>query len=499
MKLTAENLTYGLHYGGAWRRPWGTRTIEVSSPATGVRVAAVPIAEAPDVAAAVDAAAHGFIRWNGTDPLDRGRPLRALADLMRARLEELAGLESAVTGRPIREMRAQLSRTPEWLDYFAGIGAGLEGSANRVRGDFLTYSTYEPLGVCALLTPWNHPILILVKKLAAAVAAGNTCIIKPSELAPVTPLLLAEWCTEAGFPEGVVNVVTGDAETGALVCAAPAVQHINLTGSTATGRRVAAAAAARLVPCVLELGGKTPVIVFDDVPVPEAAAAAVFSAFVASGQTCVSASRFLVSEHLYGAFLEAFAARTRALRIGDPADPATDIGPVISAASRDRCLRHIADARADGASLLVGGVTADLPRSLANGHFVTPTVFAGVSPQMRLFREEVFGPVVAVTAFHDETEALALANDTQYALGASVWCRDVGRAHRMAGSIRAGMVWINDHHKNDPRSLWGGWGESGYGKENGWDSLKGYLRKRQVVIRTNPVFDDWFANGTRYG
>jgi acyl-CoA reductase-like NAD-dependent aldehyde dehydrogenase len=499
VKAQTEVLRYGLHYAGAWQAPSGDRVLEVRNPATGALIAVVPIAEAADIAAAVSAAQRALSRWSAIDPLDRGRPLRALAELMRNRLDALANMECAITGRPIREMRAQLSRTPEWLDYFAGIGAGLEGEANRLRGGFVTYSVYEPHGVCALLTPWNHPILILIKKLSAALAAGNTCVIKPSQLAPVTPLLLAEWCREAGFPEGVVNVVTGDSHTGALLCAAPSVQHIDLTGGTATGRLVAAAAAARLVPCVLELGGKTPMIVFDDVPAQEAAAAAVFSAFIASGQTCVSGSRFLVSEHLYAAFLAAFAARARGLRVGDPADPATDIGPVISAAARDRCLRHIADASDDGASLIAGGLAADLPPALAMGHYVLPTVFADVAPSMRLFREEVFGPVVSVTPFRDEAEALALANDNRYALGASVWCRDVARAHRIAGSIQAGMVWINDHHKNDPRSIWGGWGESGYGKENGWDALRGYLRKRQVMIRTNLAFDDWFAGGTRYG
>lgn len=489
----------GLHYGGAWRSALGRQRLPVRSPATGDVLGSVPIADAADVTAAVAAAQEAAAPWARVDPLDRGRHLRNLGDLLRARMPELAAMESAITGRPIREMRAQMSRIPEWLDYFGGIAAGLEGEANRVRGGYLTYTAYEPYGVCALLTPWNHPILILVKKLAAAVAAGNTVVVKPSELAPGTPLMLAHWAAEAGLPAGVVNVVTGEAETGALLCAAQAVQHIDLTGGTETGRRVAAAAGARLVPCTLELGGKTPVLVFEDAAVEEAAAAAAFSAFVAAGQTCVSASRFIVARPLYEAFLAAFGRRARALRLGDPSDPATDMGPVIARASRERCLAHVRRAVEAGARLVCGGGRPDLPAPFDAGHFIEPTVLADVTCDMPVFREELFGPVAAVLPFDGEEEALRLANDTPFALGAAVWTSDVARAHRVAGAVRAGMVWVNDHHKNDPRSIWGGFGDSGYGKENGWDALRGYQRKRSVVVRTAPAFDDWFAGGKRYG
>ncbi|WP_116134430.1 aldehyde dehydrogenase family protein [Tropicimonas sp. IMCC34043] len=490
---------FPLYIGGVWTAARSMARREVLRPATGAAGWSVAEADTGDVAAACDAAAGAFATWSALDSDERGRLLRALAQIVRARMTDLATLEAAITGRPIREMRAQMSRIPEWLEYFAGIALGLEGGSNRVKGGFLTYTRYRPRGVCALLTPWNHPILILTKKLGAALAAGNTVVVKPSELAPVTPLLLADWAIEAGLPAGVINVVTGGGATGAALVANPHVAHIDLTGGTATGKRVAAAAAERLVPCTLELGGKTPVIVFDSADLDEAVAGALFAGFVAAGQTCVSGSRFLVQRPVYEAFLDRLGARVRALRQGDPAEMATDIGPVISAEARDRCMGYVARSRDAGLRLIAGGELPDLPGQLAGGFFVPPTVFADVPPDASLFCDEVFGPVVSVTPFDTEDEAIALANAGPFALGASVWTRDILLAHRVVDRLKAGVVWINDHHKNDPRSIWGGSGESGYGHENGWDALLGYLIKGSVTVRTAPDFADWFAGGDRYG
>lgn len=489
---------FPLHVGGGWYGGRGGR-MDVLRPATAGKIATVADAGAEDVEAACAAAAAAFTTWAATDTDARAACLRRLAEILRGRIGGLAELESAITGRPVREMRAQMARIPEWLEYFAGIVLGLEGEANRVKGGLLTYTEYRPLGVCALLTPWNHPVLILVKKLAAALAAGNTIVVKPSELAPVSPLFIAEWAREAGFPAGAVNVVTGGAATGAALVANPLVARIDLTGGTATGKRVAAAAAERLVPCTLELGGKTPVLIFEDANLDEAVAGALFSAFVAAGQTCVSGSRFLVQESVYEDFLARFSARVARLRVGDPADEKTDVGPVISAASRDRCMRFIQEAGAEGARLVCGAEPVPVEGALKGGFYVPPTVFADVAPTMRLFREEVFGPVVSVTPFVDEAGAIELANDTEFALGAAIWSCDIRRAHRVAGRVRAGVTWINDHHKNDPRSIWGGYGASGYGKENGWDALKSYMNKGSVVVRTQEHFDDWFQGGKRYG
>lgn len=489
---------FPLHIAGEWRNGSGGRR-DVLSPATGLVIDTVAEATADDVAAACAAAAEAFPGWAATDTAERARLLRRLAEIIASRIQDLAELESRVTGRPIREMRAQMSRIPEWLDYFAGIILGLEGESNQLKGGFLTYTHYKPYGVCALLTPWNHPVLILVKKLAAALAAGNTVVIKPSELAPVSPLIIAQWAREVGIPAGVVNVVTGGAEAGAALVANPHVARIDLTGGTGTGKRVAAAAAARLVPCTLELGGKTPVLIFEDAVQSEAVAGALFSAFVAAGQTCVSGARFLVQRSIYERFLVDFSDRVVQLKLGDPSVVETDVGPVISALSRDRCMDFIKETRRAGARLVAGGELPDLADDLRKGFYVPPTVFADVRPDMRLFREEVFGPVISVTPFDDEEEAVALANDTAFALGASIWTRDILRGHRVASRVRAGVTWINDHHKNDPRSIWGGYAASGYGKENGWDALTSYMTKGSVVVRTQDRFDDWFAGGKRYG
>lgn len=477
----------------------GGPELALASPATGRPVAVVRTADDADVAAAAARAGDAFAGWAGLDALERGRHLRTLAALVAARIDALARLEAEIVGRPIREMRAQMRRIPEWLEWFAGIAAGLEGESNRLAGGLTTLTHWEPHGVVALLTPWNHPVLILVKKLAAALAAGNTCLVKPSELAPVTPLLLQRWAGEAGIPTGVVEVLPGGPAIGEAVCRAAAVQRIDLTGGTETGRRVAALAGERLIPLTLELGGKTPVLVFADAPLEEAVAGVLFASFVASGQTCVSGSRILVERRVYPALLDRLATRVAALRLGDPLDPATEIGPVVCAAARDRAMAAIERAISEGARLVAGGRRPDLPAALRDGFYVPPTVLADVTPAMAIFRDELFAPVIAVTPFTDEAEALALANDSPYALGCSIWTRDVGRAHRLSQRVRAGVVWINDHHKNDPRSVWGGFGASGYGKENGWDALRSYLRKRSVVVRTAERFDDWFAGGARYG
>lgn len=481
----------------------GTERLTIHSPATGKVLGSAPKGTAADVTMAVEAAerASRSEAWCPRDPLDRAAILRRVADAVAERITDYAALESAVTGRPIREMRAQMARLPEWFHYFAGIARGLEGSTLPFKGAYLNYTQYAPIGVVGLLTPWNHPLLILVKKLSAALAAGNCVVVKPSELAPLSALDLARIATEAGLPPGVLNVVSGDGATGQALCEAPAVAHLDLTGGTETGRRVAEAAARRVVPVTLELGGKAPVVIFEDTPLDEAVAASTFAGFIASGQTCISGTRFLVQDGIYEAFVDRFVDKVRRIRLGNPADPSTEMGPVISERQMKRALDYIRIGGEEGATLVTGGRRAQLPPPFDAGYFVEPTVFADVACTMRIFREEIFGPVVCVSRFKDEDEAVRLANDSIYGLGASVWTRDIGRGHRVARAIRAGIVWINDHHKNDPASPWGGFGQSGYGKENGWDALREYMRKQSVVVRLSDGFPDWYGvgEGRRYG
>jgi acyl-CoA reductase-like NAD-dependent aldehyde dehydrogenase len=476
----------------------------VTNPATGEVVGNVPIASKQEVAEACRRAATVFQagEWSRVDPLERARVMNAIADRVAEVIDDLATLDASMTGRPIREMRAQMARLPEWWRHFAGIARGLEGRVVPFKGAFLNYTQYAPLGVVGLITPWNHPLLILVKKLAPALAAGNSVIAKPSELAPLSAIRLAGIACEAGLPADVFQVVVGGAAVGAALVDNRDIAKIDFTGGTATGRRIAEAAARRIVPVTLELGGKAPVLVFDDVPLDEAIAGTLFAAFIASGQTCIAGSRFIVQRRHYSAFVSRFAERAAALKLGAPLDATTEMGPVISANAKTVLLAAVEHARTEGARLVTGGTSPTLPAPLDQGHFVSPTVFADVGPQMALWRQELFGPVVSVTPFDDEEEAISLANDSAFGLGASVWTRDVARAHRVAGRICAGIVWINDHHKNDPASPWGGFGSSGFGKENGWDALLGNLRLQSVVVGTGAGFQDWYgsdASARRYG
>ena len=489
----------GVFYGGTFRKSARQETIEVRNPATSDIITHVPDAGEDDIIAAVCSARAGFEVWSKIDPIDRARHLRKFADIIAENIPKLALLETAVTGRSIKEMRAQMGRIPEWIEYFGGIAMGLEGESNVIKGGYVTMTHYEPLGPVALLTPWSHPILILVKKMAAALAAGNTCVIKPSELAPVSPLVLAALATEAGLPNGAVNVVTGGPGTGEALCAADDIHYIDLTGGTVTGRKVAAKAGDRLIRSTMELGGKTPIIICEDADLDGAIAGTLFAAFIASGQTCVSGARFIVHTSIYDRFTKALAKRADAIKIGDPMADSTQMGPVISKASKNRCISMIAQAKADGAVQIAGLCPPDLETPFDKGHYLRPTVFKDVKSNHGLFLNEVFGPVISVTPYKKEEEALRLANIGDFGLGLSIWSRDIARAHRLSLGVRGGIIWLNDHHRNDPRSIWGGVRDSGFGKENGWDALKSYMTKKSVIVRTAPGYDDWFAGSSRYG
>jgi acyl-CoA reductase-like NAD-dependent aldehyde dehydrogenase len=470
-------------------------TFEVRSPTSRARLYDVAHATAEDVDAAIIAARTAFEdgRWNGMRPRDRARILNRAAGLLAERIDEFARVETLQIGRPLREMRAQLSRLPEWLEYFGAVAQSAEGAAPDFGEGYLNVVRRVPLGVAGLITPWNHPLLITMKKLSAALAAGNSLVIKPSELGPAAPIALVGLLEEAGVPAGVVNVITGLGGTaGRFLSEHRGLDKLDITGGTETGRVVAANAGLSLIPVTAELGGKAPVVVFADADIEQAVAGALFASFIATGQTCVQGARVLVQRDVYQQVVDRLIERTRSLRLGDPLDPRTQIGPLVSGAQRDKVAAAVDRARQQGATVLCGG---RVPNSaeLGDGWFYEPTVIGDVTPAHDLWYEEVFGPVTLVRPFDDEADAITQANDCPFGLAASIWTGDAGRAVRVSDKLDIGIVWVNDHHRIDPGSPWGGSKESGIGSENGWDAYRGYTRPKSLIINASDRPFDWFA------
>lgn len=469
----------------------------VEDPATGHVAFRASDAGESDVADAIRSARTAFAdgRWSGLSGRERARILNRAAAMLADSVEHLAELETCQIGRPVREMRAQLQRLPEWLEYFASVSQTIEGRVPEVDGGHINYVRRVPIGVAALITPWNHPLLILMKKLSAALSAGNTVVVKPSELAPITPVMLARLLNEAGLPPGVINVVTGfGTTTGAALTRHPGLDRIDLTGGTPTGRTVAAAAGHNLVPVTVELGGKAPVLVFDDVAVEDAVAGALFASFIATGQTCIQGARILVHRDVFHQFCGRLVERTRQLRIGHPLRAETQIGPLVSSKQREHVSSAVDQARREGAAVLCGG--APPPSSdLADGYYYEPTLLSEIAQDMEVWREEIFGPVSLLVPFDSEEEAVQLANDSPYGLAAAVWTASGARAHRVASQLDVGIVWINDHHRVDPASPWGGAKDSGIGLENGIDGYLSYTRTKSVMVNTSSVATDWFGGG----
>ena len=470
--------------------------LDVRNPATGDVIAKIPNSTADDIGRAMTSARAAFEgrEWGGMDIRARARLVNRLADAFEANLEQLYRLETLNNGRPLNETRAQLSRLPDFFRYFAGLALARRDAVIPVEGSYLNYTLRTPIGIVANCTPFNHPLMIMCKSLAAVLASGCVTVVKPSEYTPLTTLKLARIFTEAGLPPGVFNVVLGLGQSaGRMLAEHGDIDKLVLTGGTEAGRIAGASAAKVFAHQTLELGGKTPVMVFEDFDVDRAVNYAAFGAFIGAGQTCVCASRHLVQAWIYDEFVAKLKTKTESIRIGDPFDPQTQLGPVISARQRDRVLSYCGFGREDGAQLVTGGVPAKIPGH-ENGYFVKPTVFADVTSNIRIFQEEVFGPFTSVTRFTDEADALRLANDSPFGLAAAIRTRDVARAHRVAAQVKAGIVWVNDHHRLDPASPWGGVDDSGVGREFGTESFDDHFNVKSVMVATHDQPFDWYRD-----
>jgi betaine-aldehyde dehydrogenase len=487
---------YQLYIDGQWVDAESGKTFTTPNPATGQTLAEVAEGDKADIDKAVAAARRAFEgKWSKLSARDRGRLIYRLSQLIESRSAELAAIETADNGKPIKEtLYVDLPQVVENFEYFAGWATKIEGETIPVPGQMFNYTLREPVGVCGQIIPWNFPLLMAAWKLAPALAAGNTIVLKPAEQTPVGAMELAKLIEEAGFPEGVVNVVPGYGETaGAALASHPDIDKVAFTGSTEVGKIIARAAADNLTKVSLELGGKAPNIVFADADMEQAVNGAMMGIFFNQGQVCCAGSRLFVDASVKDEFLDRFKERAGRVKVGDPMDKETQMGPQVSEEQLNRIKGYVDIAKGEGATVLAGGCPPSLEGDFQKGFFFQPTIFGEVQNNMRVAQEEIFGPVVSVITFEGEEDLIKQANEVVYGLSAGIWTKDITRAHRFAKAIKAGVVWINTYNMFNAASPFGGYKQSGYGREMGKHALEMYTQTKSVWVDLSGKPIGWYG------
>jgi acyl-CoA reductase-like NAD-dependent aldehyde dehydrogenase len=485
----ATEKEYGLFIDGELVEPASGEVRDLTEPATGAPLAKAAMAGPDDVDRAVAAARAALAGpWSKTPPNERSRLLHALADALHENRKEIAELETRNVGKALMSVKAELAQAVENFRFYGSAVGSITGRSNTLGGSLLSYTLREPVGVCAQIVPWNYPLMLATWKLAPALAAGCTVVLKPDPATPLSALRLAQLATEVGIPGGVVNVVPGDGPTtGTKLVSHPDVDKVAFTGSTETGREIMRLASDPIKRISLELGGKSPNVVFADADLADAIPSSVWSIFYSAGQSCEARSRVLVERSIYDDFVARFAEATKSLKVGDPLDAETQMGSLISGPHRDKVHGFVETGRDEGAEVVTGGEAPD-----GDGFFYPPTVLAKVESRMVVAQEEIFGPVVTIIPFEDEKDAVGIANDVKYGLFATVWTGDAARGHRLARQIKAGMIGVNMPYTAFPGIPFGGYKQSGFGRELGLETLDLYLETKSVLVSTSPKpFNPW--------